>query len=428
MINKFLSPSLILLALISWNSAVFAQKQPLDKIAAVVNDDVITQQELDQRIKNVTQQMGSNNTPVPAPDVLRQQVLDYLINERLQLQIAEQNGIKTDDKTVDEAIARIAQQNEVDNAAFRVLLEKDGYSYPQFRQDIRDELTVNTVQQRQARSRMVVSDEEVDNFIKQAQLSQGNSEYQIAHILIALPENPTAEQIQVAQDKANIVLSDIKAGKSFSAVASKYSDGQQALDGGNLGWRKIDQVPYLFITPLISMKIGDTSDILRNSSGFHIIKLLDKKIDRPTREVEQTLARHILIKPSIITPDKEAKRTLTDLRGRIVKGADFGELAKEYSDDAGTASEGGDLGWSNPQDFDPVFAQEMQGLAPKQISEPFKTASGWHLLQVQERRTIDSTDIDQRNQVRQLIQRRKFDDSLQDWITELRATAHIEIK
>jgi len=235
-------------------------------------------------------------------------------------------------------------------------------------------------------------------------------------------------QHQSKQNKANKALAEIKDGTAFSEVVAEYSDGQNALEGGDLGWRNIAELPYLFITPLLSMQMGDTSDVLRNPSGFHIIKLIDKKVNQQSHQVQQTLARHILIKTSLITKDADAKRTLTEVRQRIVKGANFAQLAKEYSDDPGTVNEGGDLGWTNPEQFDPIFAQEMAKLAPKQISEPFKTPFGWHIIQVEDRRTIDSTEEFQRNQVRQLIQRRKFEDSLQDWITELRTTAHVEIK
>jgi len=425
---KLLITTLSLWVAVTCSLPAAAEPQALDKVIAVVNDDVITQQELNRRALMIAAQLHANNKPLPPQNIFVKQVLEYMINERLQLQIAQSNGINADDTKVDNALVRIAQQNNMNLEQFRQVIEKDGYSYNQFREDIRHEITISEVQQRQARSQASVSEQEIDNFLKQTLLSQRNGEYRIAHILIALPEDPTPDQVAAAKEKADKILVEIKANKDFSELAASYSDGQNALEGGDLGWRNIAELPHLFLTPLINMPVGGTSDVLRNPSGFHIIKLLDKKINQSTHQVQETHARHILIKTSVITKDKDAQRILSELRQRILKNEDFGKLAREYSDDTASATEGGDLGWSSPDAFDAVFAAEMEKLAPNQISQPFKSAFGWHIVQVLGRRTMDNTQEYERNQVRQLIQRRKYEDALQDWVTQLRAAAHVEIK
>ncbi len=400
--------------------------EPLDKIVAVVNDDVITSTELANRLHAIKDQLKNQSAPIPPDSALKKQVLDRMILATLQLQLADQNGIRVDDETLNRTIERIAEKNKLSLPEFRSVLENEGYDFATFREDIRREIIISRVQQRQVSDRIMVTEQEIDNFLA-TQRAHGNTgaEYHLAHILIAVPDAASSERIQAARQRAEGVLKKLRAGANFEETAIANSDGQQALQGGDLGWRKAGELPTLFVDTVLHMKPGDISDLIRSPSGFHIIKLLDQR-DKQRHIVTQTHARHILIRTDELTNDAAARTRLEDIRKRIKNGADFAKLAHEYSNDTASATNGGDLGWVNPGDMVPKFQEQMDQLATGEISEPFKTGFGWHIVQVLKRRRHDDTDAYIRSQARDAIRQRKTEEELQSWLARLRDDAYVE--
>jgi peptidyl-prolyl cis-trans isomerase SurA len=419
-----------LLAIVHYDVAAAATAatplEPVDKIVAVVNDDVITSTELDNRLHSIKEQLKNQSASIPPDQALKKQVLDRMILASLQLQLADQNGIRVDDDTLNRTIERIAQGNNLTLPEFRSVLEKEGYDFATFREDIRREILISRVQQRQVSDRIMVTEQEIDNFLA-TQRAQGNTgaEYHIAHILIAVPDAASSERIKAARQRAADILHKLRSGASFQETAIASSDGQQALQGGDLGWRKAAELPTLFVEPIMHMKDGDISDLIRSPSGFHIIKLLAQR-NAQRHIVTQTHARHILIRTDELTGDAAAQARLKDIRKRIKAGADFAELAREYSNDTATASNGGDLGWVNPGDMVPTFEAQINKLATGEISEPFKTGFGWHIVQVLKRRSHDDTDAFIRSQARKAIRQRKTEEELQSWLARLRDDAYVE--
>lgn len=403
---------------------------PVDRIVAVVNDDVITQSDLDLQIRTVTQQLRQQNAEIPPDDVLQKQVLERVIVRQLQLQMAESTGIRVDDDTLNRALETIAKQNNLSLSEFREVLARDGFDFATFREDIRKEIIISRLRQRQVANRITVTEQEVDNFLATQQV-QGSpaaaEEYHIAQILISLPEAPSPEQIQTAQAKAQQVLDKLRAGEDFKQIAMALSEDPQALEGGVLGWRSAGQLPSLFTDIVTKMNPGDISDLIRSPSGFHIIKLIEKR-GETGHLVKQTQARHILIRTNEITSDQDAQTRLEQLRQRVVGGEDFATLARSHSEDATTAVNGGSLGWVNPGDLVPLFEEAMNSLEPGQVSEPFQTQFGWHIVQVVERRDHDNTDEMKRSQAREAIRQRKTEEELQAWLRSLRDEAYVEYK
>lgn len=403
-----------------------APLEHVDKIVAVVNDDVITSTELDNRLRSIKEQLKSQSSPVPPDSALKKQVLDRMILASLQLQLADQNGIRVDDETLNRTIERIAQNNKLTVPEFRTVLENEGYDFATFREDIRREILINRVQQRQVSDRITVTKQEIDNFLD-AQRAHGNTgvEYHLDHILVAVPDAASSERIQAARKKAEGILTKLRAGANFQETAIAVSDGQQALQGGDLGWHKAAELPTIFVDQVLKMKTGDISNLIRSPSGFHIIKLLEQR-NGERHIVTQTHARHILIRPDELTSDESAQTRLKEIRQRIENGADFADQARKYSNDTATASSGGDLGWINPGEMVPNFEAHINKLATGEISEPFKTAFGWHIAQVLERRRRDETDTFLRSQAREAIRQRKTDEELQSWLARLRDDAYVE--
>jgi len=403
-----------------------APRQALEKIVAVVNDDVITRTELDARLHAVKDQLKNQPSPLPPDAVLEEQVLDRMILASLQLQLADHNGIRVDDDTLNRTIEHIAEDNKLSLGEFRAALEKEGYDFATFREDIRREIIISRVQQRQVSDRIMVTEQEIDNFLA-TQRAQGDTgaEYHLAHILIAVPDAASSERIGAARRRAAEVLAKLRAGANFQETAIAVSNGQQALQGGDLGWRKLAELPTLFVEPVSHMKAGDISDLIRSPSGFHIIKLMEQRNDE-RHIVTQTHARHILIRTDELTGDDAAEARLRELRQRIKDGADFAELARGVSSDTATAGNGGDLGWVNPGDMVPAFEAEIDKLATGEISAPFKTSFGWHIVQVLERRRHDNTDAIVRGQARDALRQRKIEEELQSWLARLRDDAYIE--
>lgn len=400
----------------------------VDRIVAIANDAVITRSELDEQIHTIKQQLRQQKTQLPPDALLQKQVLERLISNQLQLQLAASTGIRVDDEVLNKAIGRIAEQNKLSITEFRDVLEKDGVNFASFREDIRNEITMTRLRQRQVDSRINVTDQEVARFLAaQADKGKSDDEYRVSHILIAVPEAASPEQIQTAKQKAQRVLDDLRGGADFKETAIAVSNGQQALEGGDLGWRSAGQLPSLFAPLVGRMKPGDLSDIIRSPSGFHIIKLFDYRSGQIHR-VNQTLARHILIRTNELVSDDDASIKLEQLSQRIKNGADFAELARVNSEDKGSAVNGGSLGWVSPGEMVPVFEQAMNELQPGQISKPFKSEFGWHIVQVQERREQDNTEQFNRSQAFDAIRQRKVEEELQIWLRRLRDEAYVEYR
>jgi len=405
-----------------------AERQVLNRIVAVVNDDVILKSELDAAVKEVSAQLKAKDTPLPPLPVLEKQVLEKLILEHLQLQLAEANGIKIDDITLNNKLQEIAKENGVSLTDFRAVLEREGFDYSNFREDIRHQLTIAKLRQQMVGSRISVSDQEVDNLLASLEASQtSNTEYHLAHILIATPDAASEEQIQAARQRAEKIVAKLRAGADFTQTAIAESDAPTALEGGDIGWRSAGQLPSLFVDPVKDMHPGDIHDPIRSPSGFHIIKLVEQRGDE-RHIVNQTHVRHILLKTDAVHTNETIKVRMDQLESRLRSGEDFATLAKSNSQDTLSAAKGGDLGWVNPGDLVPKFEEVMDNTAPGQISQPFETEFGWHILQVLGRREHDSTEEYKHSKARQLIRKRKGDEELFLWLRRLRDEAYVEYR
>ncbi|HUQ27911.1 MAG TPA: peptidylprolyl isomerase [Usitatibacter sp.] len=398
----------------------------VDRIVAVVNDEVITQNDLGERVSLVTKQLQRQGSQLPASDVLSRQILERMINDLLQAQLAKETGIKVDDATLDRTIERIAQENNLSMTDFRAALERDGVKYPRFREDIRNEILLARLREREVENGIVVTDAEVDTEMARiAREAQSDSEFNIAHVLVLVPPQATPEQIEQRRRKAMLALSELRRGANFAQVAATYSDAPDATQGGTLGWRPSARLPALFLETLEKLKDGDVSDILRSPNGFHIVKLLEKRGKAAPTGVQQTHVRHILLRAREGLSSSEARTRLAGLRERIVGGADFGELAKQQSEDS-SAAKGGDLGWVAPGDTVQEFERVMNGLKDKEVSQPIQTPFGWHLVQVLERRSDELSDDRKKAAARQAIRARKADEAFQDWLRQSRDRAFVE--
>lgn len=405
-----------------------ANIEQLDRIIAVVDRDVITRGELQSRIRTVLQQLEKQGVALPPQDVLEKQVLERLIGDKLQLQLAAQTGLRVDDNQLDKTIERIADQNKLNKTEFREALEKDGISFRKFREDIRSEIILARLREREVDNRINVTEAEIDNFLTtQASRNDVQDEFEIAHILVRAPEEGTPEELQKLRAKAEQALKKLQEGSDFTQVSASFSDAPNALEGGKLGWKTATQVPSLFLDTLKAMKPGEVSAILRSPNGFHILKLTNRRGGSSPLVIQQTHARHILIKPSEIVSEGDAKRRMDDLKERLDNSGNFEELARQYSED-GTASKGGDLGWVNPGDTVPEFEKAMNTLKAGDISEPVRSPFGWHIIQVIERRSQDMSKEAARLKARQEIKARKSDEAYQDWLRELRDRAYVEYR
>jgi peptidyl-prolyl cis-trans isomerase SurA len=400
---------------------------PLDRIVAVVNDEVITALELDKEVRLIKQQLRQQNNRLPPDDVLKKQLLDRLILRNIQLQMAKRGSIRVDDETLNRTVENIAAQNRMSLEQFRQTLAREGLDYEDFRENMREEITVNRLQQRQVTSRIVITQQEIDNFIiNQALRSGKEKEFHLGHILISVPEAASAEKIAAARTRAEKIVADLRAGAEFYQTAVSVSDGQQALEGGDLGWRRAAALPTLFADWVLMQKEGGISDALRSPSGFHIIKLLGERTNETKHIVTQTHARHILIR--VDSPDgiDNARKKMDKIRDRLVAGEDFSVLAKAESNDPGSAVDGGDLGWVNPGEMVPEFERAMNELKVNEISHPVRTQYGWHVLQVMERRDQDLTEKVQRKNAQEAIHARKVDPAMQAWIRRIRDEAFVQ--
>jgi len=402
--------------------------QQLDYIVAVVNEGVITNQELQNRIKDFERQIKAKGSTIPDAKVMRKQVLERMLLDSVQMQLAKLQGIHIDDITLNRMLENIAQQNKRTLDDLRILLQSEGIDFEQFREQTRRDITIRQLQKRMVYDRIRISDQEVEQFLEQQKQSgkNANDKYHIAHILIATPEAASPDDIKKAYSTAEKAISLIKNGESFRNTALKYSQGQQALHGGDLGWRSAAELPSLFLNAISKLEKGEISTPLRSASGFHILKLIDKRSQQHL--VRQTHARHILIRADKITTEEQVRKKMTELKTRLDNGEDFEKLAKEFSQDPGSKNNGGDLGWSSEGSFVPRFEKVMNSLKPKQISEPFRSQFGWHILQVLERRQQDETEQLMRTKAKAAIKKRKAEEELQLWLRRIRDEAYVEYK
>ena len=401
---------------------------PLDRVVAVVNNEAVTQFDINEQKRLVLAQMRDAKVQPPAADALERQVLERLVTERAMLQYAKESGIKVDDQTVERTILRIAQENKLSPEDFRKLLEREKIPYAKYREDIRREVTIQRIREREVDSRVAVSDAELDAFLAtSAAQAGGEMEYQISHVLVAVPEQASPDQINARKKRAEDALAQIKSGKDFKEVAAAFSDAPDGIKGGDLGWRTPARLPVVFQDAVKDMKNGDISPVLRSPGGFHVIKLVDSRSrDAPT-VVEQTHAKHILVRVNEITSDKEARVKIDRIRDRIETGAKFEDQAKLNSDDA-SSTKGGDLGWVSPGDTVPEFEQAMNKLAIGQISVPVRSSFGWHIIVVDGRRTQDITQNRKRDVARAAIRQRKSDEEFVEFVRQTRDRAYVEFK
>lgn len=402
--------------------------EALDFIVAVVNDDVVLASELKDHLRTVIGDLRRRGAQIPAPQVLHKQVLDRVVLTRLQLQEAEKSGIRLDDDTLNRAVRNIAKENGLNLAEFRTALQKEGFSFASFREQIRDQLIISRLRQRKVNNRVAVTSQEVDAFLA-SQESAGNNfrEFHIGHILISLPSPASPDQIAEARQKADALVTSLRAGGDFSQAAIENSSGQQALEGGDLGWRPAAEIPVVLAERATALKDGEVSDAFRSPAGYHIVKMFESRSTQ-SMMIEQIHGRHILIKTNTVITDQEAWRRLNVLRERIVNGEDFATLARSNSDDTGSAAKGGDLGWVSPGEMVEVFEKTLFGLPDGGISEPFQSEFGWHIAQTLERRQHNAALDVIRNKAAEHLRKRKTEEELEQWLRSLRDDAYIDYR
>lgn len=420
--------SLLLSCLTASAHAADAKVRLLDRIVAVVNNEVVTQYELNDRIKLTTQQLNRQGTPLPPREVLEKQLLERLIVDRIQLHFAKETGIRVDDIQLDKTLQNIAQQNKLSLEAFRATLEKDGVSFAQFREEVRNEIILERLREREVDNKVTVSDGEIDNYLNtRATQLGGEEEFNLAHILIRVPEQASPEQLKEKRARAEQALNALKNQGNFGQIAATYSDAPDAMQGGQLGWRTGSRLPTLFVEAINNLKPGENSGVLRSPNGFHILKLLDRRGKDSPLLVQQTHARHILIKTSEAVSESDAKHRLMQIKERLDNGGNFAELARQYSED-GSAARGGDLGWLSPGTTVPEFERAMDELKPGKVSQPIHSPFGWHLIEVLERRQEDVSKERQRLLARQELRARKMDEAYESWLRQLRDQAYVEYR
>jgi peptidyl-prolyl cis-trans isomerase SurA len=401
---------------------------PLDRIVAVVDDSVIMASELDERVADIRRNLRAERRSQPPEEILRSQVLERLVVERIQLDQARRLGIKVDDTSLNDALSGIARQSGFNLDEFAEHLRGEGYDWAQFREQVRQDMMINQLRQRRVSQRIRITDGELERFLNSAMARQlFEAEFRLGHILIAIPEAASPDQLKLAENKASDLVRQLRAGADFADIASEHSDSQSALEGGDLGWRQAAQWPSLFSDAVINLQAGELVGPLRAANGFHILKMIDRR-GGEQKLVDQFNVRHILIRPTTLRSDEDAQRLIGELRNRIVQGEDMGRLAREFSDDPGSARNGGSLEWVTPGEMVGEFDSLMQSSPVSQVSEPFRTEYGWHILRVDAIRTADMSDEFRRLRARQALHQRRFAEELESWLTELRQDAYVDIR
>ncbi len=399
---------------------------PIDRVVAIVNKEVITQYELSERVDSVLKELRRRGTPLPDREEIERQVLERYITEKVQLQFARETAMRVDDLELDRTVSRVAESNKLTLTAFRQMLERDGIPFDKFREELRNEILISRLREREVNSKITVGESEIDNFLaEQSEKKEAAAEYNVAHILVRVPEQASPEQLESRRARAMEAVKRLKDGADFAQVAATYSDAPDALQGGVMGWRSQERLPELFAGTVVKLKPGEVSDVLRSPAGFHVLRLVDRRGAGAPLLVDQTHIRHILVRTNEIVSEDDAKRKLLQLRERIVNGVDFAELARLQSDD-GSAARGGDLGWIYPGDTVPEFERAFSELGPMEVSQPVKTPFGWHLIQVLERRKADVSSDRRRLDARKALLERKSDEAYQEWLRQLRDRAFVE--
>ena len=404
------------------------QPQTLDRIVAVVNDGVITQYQLDNRTRSITAQLHRQKVQLPPQDLLRRQVLDQMITERAQVQQAKEAGIRVEDNELSQGLDRVAANQKMSTAQLRQTVEKDGIKWHDFREEIRDQMMIARIREREVDAKINVTPGEVDNFLANQSTTAGaGEEVHLAHILIRIPEGASPETLQKLRLKAVNIDEQARAGRDFAQLAASYSEANDAMQGGDLGFRPVDSLPQVMASAIANLRPGQVSEVVRSPSGFHIVKLIARRGGHALPQVQQTHARHILIKVTEITSESEAKQKITQVQQRLKNGEDFAALAKLYSQD-GSAQKGGDLGWLYPGDTVQPFEQAMNALKVNEISGPVQSPFGFHLIQVLERRTTDVSQERQRQRAMMALRQRKLEDANLEWVRQVRDRAYVEIR
>ncbi len=400
----------------------------LDGIAAVVEDDIILESELASEVVSVMTRLRTNHVPLPPEKVIYKQVLERMIIDKLQSQLARRSGLQVSDKMVDASLDNIARQNGLDIESFKQELNKEGMNFEDFKDSVRKEILVNQLRSREIGGRVRVSESEINHYLDtEMSAEEMKVQYLLGHILLSVSEGASADMIQEKAKEAASVIKQLRNGADFKQMAVSISDGSKAFEGGVLGWRTLNNIPTLFVDTVKRMKKGDVANAIRSPGGFHILKLLDSTgVD--THIITETHVRHILIKTNEIVSDEDAKSRLQALSERIIGGDDFAVLAKANSDDTGSAIQGGDLGWVTPGVLVPPFEKAMQNLAINALSPPIQTQFGWHLIQVLARRTKDNTEAFKRDQARHAIRKRKIEEETELWLRRLRDEAYVDIR
>lgn len=423
--NPFTTVALALLLALSGLRG-HAATEMLDQVVAVVDDDIVMASELRERIQLMSETLRARGAEMPPEDVIIRETLDRLIIESIQLQMGERYGVRISDAQLDAAMTRLAAQNRMTLAQFRRALEAEGRSYAEMREGLRRELIMQRVQSGNVNQRVQISEQEVDNYLATEEgQKMVQPEYRVVHALLPLSSNAGDEEIAATRRHCEALLARIRGGESFESVIAG-SGGRYSFSGGDLGWRKRDDLPSIFQDVAPALDVGETADLFRSPSGWHLVNLVDRRGAKTT--VRQTQVRHILIKPSEIRSDAQARELAAELRQRIRGGEDFAVLAREYSEDIGSAAEGGDLGWTSPGQMVPEFENAMASTEIGSISPPVRSQFGWHILEVLDRREQDMTEAMRRAQVREFLHGRKYQEELDAWLRKIRDEAFVDIK
>lgn len=407
---------------------IYSKIELIDRVVAVVDSGVIMESQLNTRVEEILFRLKSDKAELPPLNLLEEQVLDRLIIEEIQLQLAERAGVKISDSELNQTLSRVSAQNNLSLEDFRIKLEEDGTSYKAFRDTIRKELIIQRVQRGRVGSKVDISEQEIENFINSEEgKSQLAEQYNVQHILLSVKSGLTKVEIEAIENNANLLIKRLEDGESFEKLAASYSSAQEALEGGFLGWRTSAELPSLFAEVITELKVGDVALPVRSGAGFHILKLSDKR-GNTVKFLDQTLARHILVQPSEIRTENQARELINNIYERLSNGEDFKQLARQFSEDPGSKMDGGELGWSNPGDYDPAFETTLNATEIGKLSKPVKSSFGWHVIEVMDRRNEDVSQEEQKNRAYQIIFKRKFEQELQSTLIELRAEAYVDIK
>ena len=427
-INQIKISSLLATFCLLLSLNVHSKIELLDRVVAVVDSGVIMESQLNSRVEEILQRLKNDNAELPPLNLIEEQVLDRLIIEEIQLQIADRAGIKISDSELNQTLARVSAQNNLSLEEFRIKLEGEGTSYRSFRDTIRKELIIQRVQRGKVGAKIDISEQEIENFINSEEgKTQLAEQYNVQHILLSVKGGSTEIEIEEIKANANSLIGRLNDGENFEKLAASFSAGQNALDGGYLGWRTEAELPSLFAEVVTELKVGEIASPLRSGAGFHILKLIDKR-GNTVKFLDQTLARHILVQPSEIRTENQAEELINTIYERLASGEDFKQLARQYSEDPGTKMDGGELGWSNPGDYDPAFEQTLNATKIGELSKPVKSSFGWHVIEVMDRRNEDVSQEEQKDRAFRIIFDRKFEQELQSTLIELRAEAYVDIK